>query len=335
MLNTLIERILTTPDSRAADLYFRNACADFLKQGVRQIGPTVFASASTCVVMRHAMRAGPLPARRRLVYLVDDDIEAGSADLGLPFLYRQKLRMVERPTVRRLRRTAGAAVVGSPALARLLAPFMPTHLLTPYWSDPFADLGHFASDAPQDRLDIAYLGSAVNRAELASLLPVLARILAVRPSANLHLQENLRLPQGFERHPRVHRIPGGSWTDYRRSLAGRRFHLALYPLLDTPFNRARSVNKVIEHAVVGAAPIYSATWREGQRAAGHGAGILAPNDPKAWVQSILGLLDDRPTMRRLAQACQTYAATLNTAAPQRALWRDLLNLDAGPDMCTP
>ena len=61
MFNGLVDRVLSAPDSPTADLYFRNACADFLGRGVRQLAPTVFTSDTTCVIMRHAMRAGRLP----------------------------------------------------------------------------------------------------------------------------------------------------------------------------------------------------------------------------------------------------------------------------------
>ena len=44
MINGLLESILSPPDSPTADLYFRNACRDFLRDGVEQLGPTVFAS---------------------------------------------------------------------------------------------------------------------------------------------------------------------------------------------------------------------------------------------------------------------------------------------------
>lgn len=101
----------------------------------------------------------------------------------------------------------------------------------------------------------------------------------------------------------------------------------MYPLLDTPFNRGRSANKVIEHAVVGAAPVYSASWQEAQQAAERAAGKLVPNNQEAWVQALNGLIQDPARMLQLAQSAQGYAGSLNRAEPQRKLWRELLELD--------
>ncbi len=84
MIDAVLSRLLSAPDSPTADLYFRNACGDFLDGPIRQHGPTVFASDSACLVMRHALRAGPLPLRRRLIYMIDDDVGAGMEGGALP-----------------------------------------------------------------------------------------------------------------------------------------------------------------------------------------------------------------------------------------------------------
>lgn len=327
MIDTLLSRLLSAPDSPTADLYFRNACADFLDGPVRQLAPTVFVSERACLVMRHAMRAGALPERRRLIYMIDDDVDAGTRDLSLPFLYRQKLRMVEQPAERRLARSAGVAVVASQALAKVYEPVMETHVLRPYWSEPLAALDHFdALDSPEAPVDLAYLGSVVHKSDLEFLLPVLACLLSRHPNLRVHIPERHSLPHGFDQHPRVLRIPGLGWTAYRDGLHDRRFHIALYPLLDTPFNRARSLNKLIEHAVVGAAPIYSADWAESVRETQGISAIRVPNRLHAWAEAASALIRAPHRAREVARGAQRLAARLNDPGPQRRLWHSLFDL---------
>lgn len=323
MIQSFLSRVFSTPDSPTADLYFRNACADFIGSQVRQIAPTVFASGSACLIVRHALGAGRLPEGRRFIYLIDDDVDAGTGDQSLPYLYRQKLRLVEAAAGRRLRRFAGAAVVASPVLARIFQPLMETHLLRPYWSETFAELDHFADS---DWIDMAYLGSASHQADLQFLLPVIERLLAENAALRFSVGPEHRLPAALDSHARVRVIPGRTWTEYRQELARRRFHLALYPLMDTPFNRGRSPNKLIEHAVIGAAPVYSASWCEARRASVHNAGLCLPNDPDAWYRAISALIGDRVEMHRLAAAAQRLGRSLNSADEQRALWRDLMEI---------
>ncbi len=327
MIQTLLSRVLSAPDSPTADLYFINACGDFLGAGVTRLAPTVFASASACLVMRHEMRAQRLPGARRLIYFIDDAVDQGVGDASLPFLYRQKLRLVERASARRIGPRVAVAVVGSAELARRHAPRIETHLIHPYWSEPIAGLEHFAPVLTgAGWVDIAYLGSAVERADLAFLWPVIGAVLAAHPRVRFHLAERHRVPAGLAGHPRVVRIPGLGWGAYRAGLARRRFHLALYPLMDTEFNRARSLNKLIEHGVVGAAALYSRSWGEAWRAGEGGAGLTLRNRRDDWRAAIEHLLARPETMRGLAAGAGALARALNRAEPQRRLWAELMGV---------
>jgi hypothetical protein len=338
MIQTLLSRVLSAPESPTADLYFMNASGDFLDAGVTRLAPTVFASPSACLVMRHELSAERLPGGRRLIYFIDDAVDQGVGDASLPFLYRQKLRLVERASARRIGPRAAVAVVGSAELARRFAQpesrgpnsrGIETRLIHPYWSEPIAGQEHFGPVVSGDGwVDIAYLGSAVHRADLEFLWPVIGAVLAAHPRVRFHLAERHRVPAAFAGHPRVVGIPGLGWGAYRDGLAERRFHLALYPLMDTDFNRARSRNKLIEHGVVGAAGLYSRSWGEAWRADQGGAGLVLRNDRSDWRAAIEHLLALPETLRDLAAGAGALARALNRPEPQRRLWAELMGVQA-------
>lgn len=326
MFERALARFLTPPDSPTADLYFLNACGDFLGAGVRRLGPTVFAGAGACLVMRHDLRAGGVPGGR-LIYFVDDAVEAGADDASLPYLYRQKLRLVERAAGQRSAGRAAAVVVSSAELERRFAGLAETHLVHPYWSEPVAGLEHFdAVVAGQGWIEMAYLGSRVHRADLAFLWPAVGAALAAHPRLRFHLSERHRVPAALAGHPRIRRIPARGWGVYRAAMRGRRFHLALYPLMDTPFNRARSLNKLIEHGVVGAAPLYSRCWPEAWRARAAEAGLVLENRAEVWRDAIESLVARPAGMRALAARAGSLARNLNQAGPQRRLWSQLMEV---------
>lgn len=330
MLHRALGRWLAPPDSPTADLYFLNACGSMIGAGVERLGATVFASHAACLVMRHDLCAGaPLSrAGRRLIYFIDDAVEEGARDRSLPYLYRQKLRLVECAAERRVGRRAAVVVVSSPALARRFAGRPHTHVLHPYWSEPFADLSHFDADGSRTPwIEIAYLGSAVHRADLEFLWPVIAPVLGAHPRVRFHLSERHRVPLALGGHPRIRFIPARSWSIYRAALRGRHFHVALYPLLDTPFNRARSVNKLIEHGLVGAAPLYSRSWPEARRAAAVGAGLLLENSAQDWRAAIEALLARPAEARQLAARASALARAMNRPDEQQRLWARLLEVD--------
>ncbi len=326
MFQRALARLFAAPDSPTADLYFLNACGDFLNAGVRQLGPTVFAGAGGCLVMRHDLHAGALPGGR-VIYFVDDAVEEGAGDASLPFIYRQKLRLVERAAGRRVCGRAATVVVSSPALARRFAAVAETRLVHPYWSGLPADPGHHDALADgRDWIDVAYLGSAVHRSDLAFLWPVVEDLLSAHRRMRFHLSERHRVPAALARHPRIVRIPARGWSIYRAAMRGRRFHLALYPLMDSPFNRARSLNKLIEHGLVGAAPVYSRCWPEAWRAEAAGAGLVLDNRPDDWRAAIESLVARPEGMRALAMRAGNLARTLNQPGPQRQLWAELMEV---------
>lgn len=336
MFQRTLAGLLATPDSPTADLYFMNACGDFLRNGLRRLGPTVFASDRACLVMRHDLRAGA-PGRagpagpgqaRRLIYFIDDAVGDGACDGSLPLLYRQKLRLVEVAAERRVAARAASVVVSSAALVDRYAGRAETHLIHPYWSEPMVGTAHFdALVRGQGWIEMAYLGSAVHRADLAFLWPVIAETLTAHPRVRFHLSERHSIPAALAGHPRILPIPGRDWPDYRAALTRRRFHIALYPLMETPFNQARSINKLIEHGLVGAAPLYSRAWREAWRVGSSGGGLVLKNARDAWRAAIEDLIARPGRMRELAARAGALAESLNRPDAQRRLWTRLMEVD--------
>ena len=103
-----------------------------------------------------------------------------------------------------------------------------------------------------------------------------------------------------------------------------RFHVCIYPLLDSGFNLARSYNKIIEHAVVGAASIYSSSWPESWRITHQENGVLARNLRRDWVDALGDLVSNLPKARSIAVGAAELADNLNTPDRQRAFWEKIL-----------
>ena len=331
MIQRWLCRLVTPGDIPTVDLYLMNACGDLVARGLRRLAPTVFAGPGATIFVRHDSGLGALP-RGRLVYLIDDDVEAGIGDPSLPALYRRKLGVAEYRTLRRLGAGASVVVVTSERLAHrwreLASGRAEIHRLAPYWDADPPGLEHFESlDQGSGWIDVAYLGGWAHRADLAFLWPALEELLRRHARLRFHLSERHRLPADVRAHPRVCLIRGRGWRAWRRALAGRRFHLALYPLLDSPFNRARSLNKLIEHGLVGAGGLYSACWPEARRAEEAGAGWALPNDPGRWAEAVRWLIARPGEMRALAAGSVALARRLNRPEPQRAFWSRMMGLE--------
>jgi hypothetical protein len=331
----MAERALGGHGGPTGDLYFANACGDALTSGqVRRLSPTVFASDQAVLVLRHGAGLDIAAAARgkRLIWLIDDDIRAGIADPALRPVQRLKLALCERAFARHFRDRLDTVVLSTPALEAMVRDLVPgagIEVLTPYWSEPLPDLGHL--EGPPERVDIACLGAATHRADLALVWPGFENLLTHRPQVRVWISANHRPPRALAGHERLCVLPETSWTSYRAALTQRRFHILAYPLHDTGFNRARSVNKIIEHALLGGAGVYAACWPEAARIEAAGAGLLAGQDPADWTEALeqmtADILAGGTRARALAEAGQALAARLNQPGSQRQVWSRLMELD--------
>ncbi|MEX2519007.1 MAG: hypothetical protein WD969_06725 [Paracoccaceae bacterium] len=325
MLRRFFTRALTTLNSPTADLYFADACADWLAEGrVRRYAPTVFASRTTRLVIRHDGRAGRDSRRARHVYLIDDAIHLEGADAALSRYWRFKLDHVERAAAALYLPGAVAVVVSSPgleAMIRAQAPGADMRRLDPYWAVEFSDLTHHRAPGP---FRVAYLGSQVHGPDFAPLAPMLHDFLDAWPEAELIVGGGHGAMVG---HERARDLGALNWRDWRAALPTLRPHVALYPLAKTPFNAARSLNKLIEHGLTGAAGLYADHWPGAALAEEAGGGRALPPDPLAWRTALNALIADRPATEAMATAGATLARRLNDADAQRRLWAELLELD--------
>ena len=332
MFRRFFARALTSLNSPTADLYFADACADWLADGrVVRYAPTVFASDTTRLVIRHDGRAPAASRRARTVHLIDDAIDLEGADAALSPYWRFKLNRVERAAANALLPGAAAVVVSSEPLEAMMRTRatalgrsdLAIRRLDPYWTTPQSDLAHHA----RPTFRVAYLGAQTHRPDIEAIAPALAGFLEAAEDAELILAGGHEALPAFARNPKVRTLGPLGWADYRRRLSALKPHAVLYPLAETPFNAARSLNKLIEHGVVGAAGLYAAHWPGARMAEDAGAGMALPMDPAAWRAALDGLMFSRERTVAMAAAGQSLAASLNDAAMQRRIWAELLEIE--------
>ena len=104
--------------------------------------------------------------------------------------------------------------------------------------------------------------------------------------------------------------------------------MVLAPLPDTPFNRGRSLTKVMETAGVGGVGLFSA--REpfsGGLKHGHD-GLLLEDDPALWMTEIERLAANLPSAKALAEGLAVTAQRLGDRQTLRLFWLERLGVKA-------
>jgi len=168
------------------------------------------------------------------------------------------------------------------------------------------------------------LGTGSHRSALSDIAPLMGDILDRHPLASYTYFSARAVDDRLEKHPRARRLDPMTWREYQRWMARQRFHLALYPLAQTAFDRARSASKLTEHAILGAAGIYPQSWAPA-RSLGDGA-IFAPDAPEAWQMVIENALENRSQLAHIAASARQTLTCAPPAAMQQSLWCRILDL---------
>lgn len=311
-----------------ADLYLHNPLAELGRHGGRVarprcVSPNAYLAGRTGVVVRYGRAADIGMLRQsgaaRIVYIADDDFLAGADDRNLPERYRRKLGDFALRHWPALRDAADIVVVPGAVLAGQYG--MKAQIMPPVWHEAPAPLDHFA-DAPT--IEMVHLGTGSHGADLAPLAPLLAGTLNEHPSLRLTLFAGDAAPAALKHHAQVRVRRPMPWWRYRRALPRLRFHLALYPLADTPFNRARSANKLYEHALVGAASLMSPNPALRDAAGSDLAAIFVEGGPEDWAKRLAALLARPSALREIAEAARMRILAAEPARRAADGWREIL-----------
>lgn len=155
---------------------------------------------------------------------------------------------------------------------------------------------------------IFYHGTASHIDEINWLVPVIRLVQERCTDTTFEIIGDLSVNRLYRGIPRVTVLHPMSWDNYRDHCARADLQIGLAPLLDTPFNAARSTTKFFDMIRCGAVGIYSKREPFSSFIRHHQDGFLIENSPALWVDTIVSLASN-PDL-----CCQIYQN-----ARQRAL----------------
>ena len=315
-------------------LYFADPLADLIcpdgvdaSRPIHRLSRTVFSCGRAAIVVRYAAKRELSLLRRfeRVYLLIDDDLESLKDGDGLPSDYRQRLVAYRDGPFRRLMDMVTDVVAPS---ENILAAYGRKRALRldPAQCHQAGALVHHNIRKP---FDIVFAATRSHLEDLGHIAPALAEVLHRRPDAQLTTFLNGHAPRCLRMLPNAIHLPMMEWSRYRAYVAENRFHLAVAPALDTPFNRARSISKLHDHAAYGAAGLYSRQQPFDRIVIHNKSGLLLSNDPSEWRDTILDLCDRRDHTMKLAAGGQILSQTLGDMKRVRNFWLRELGLTQG------
>lgn len=315
------------------------------QEPLESLGPHLFRCGDTLICVRYATNeeidqieaCGNGSSATSLIYLVDDFLEAIPEDQNLPDDYRKKIGEFIDNRFSRILERADSLVVSSPFLAEHYRSTTgkPVHLLSPFWPVEWAPLDHQIRDR-QDPFSINWTATRSHLTDLESIRPAIETFLKNHPNASLTVRCGDHLPGWLETLPRVNNLKPLSWTEYRQQIETQQTHAALYPVLDTPVNRARSTNKIMEHAMLGAVSLFSENVPFSGQLESDTDAFLIPGNPEAWLEKLEFLIAHPDASREIAVAGLRKAVYLARRAKQEQIqfWQKRLPLQLDPLIAT-
>lgn len=252
------------------------------------------------------------PRLHSLALFIDDDVLDITASAGMPWRYRFKLARLAAWRRHWLRRQGAELWVSTPWLQRKYLEWNPRLILPSPAVQP----------VPGCRL--FYHGTASHRAEIAWLRPVVDEVMRRDQRISFEIVGGSDVVRLYSGIPRVSVVHAMRWLSYEAFLSAPGRHIGLVPLLDTPFNRARSYTKFFDITRCGAVGIYSrnSACAEVVR---HGMdGLVAELEQNAWIEAIVKLAGDENLRRSLLQNAEARVAELEDRA--RISYQGLLGM---------
>lgn len=240
----------------------------------------------------------------RLILDLDDDL---LAEHPAPQVEAELAAGDLRPRLRFLARAADAVIVSTPALAARLGRLNPAvHVWANALDERLARPG-----APEggEGAELGYFGTLSHLPDLMAVVGPLQAALARRPARPrvelCGIAADPRLGQVFAGVAEVTLLPAHG--DYAGFLAARQaarpWAAGIAPLVDCPFNRAKSDIKFLDHALFGTPGIYPdlpvyAAVQPGE------TGLLAPL--AGFGEALARLLDDPGLRRRIRRQARDW-----------------------------
>jgi glycosyltransferase involved in cell wall biosynthesis len=208
------------------------------------------------------------------------------------------------PLAEYARQRAGRVEVMYPSLERARFP-------GPAGEKASGGAGDGENRGPQ-QVRVGWVGNDQSQIYLRALAPVLARALGPRPQVRLAVCSSVPPALGPELAPRVDFIP---WSEAGELSAAASFDLAVSPLGDEPWSRARGGRVSVLLSMAAGVPVLASPGGGVGELTGEDGGVVFAEDPETWHAELTRLLDDAAERRRLGIRAR---ATIDAA-----IWADV------------
>ncbi|WP_417692165.1 hypothetical protein [Roseibium sp.] len=256
----------------------------------------------------------------RIAYLLDDDLWAMLEDNKLTAEYRARLEHFLTRHFAALRPMLQQVIAPSRQILDRMAD-LPGIYMPPAHLEPSEDLSHFDGAGP---VRVVFLGTSTHGADFGRIAPGLAAALKTNPQLHLTTLQGKRGSQLLPDGPQVTHLKDMFFAPFQTWLAEQRFHVALAPYQVNPVNNGRSNLKFHQHALVGAAGLYTETEPFAECVRNRENGLLLAHDADVWSSAVNDLALNLDKTRNLAAAGIADSRRVGDHEALASIWDELV-----------
>lgn len=303
-------KILYNKINPTTDLYFSNACMPWISKidKITHEGPNSFSNEKAVIICRQESKNTIfrlLKNRNKIIYyVIDDNLWDIENDYSIPNKYKNRLIKLRDGQHADIINIAEAIIVPSETIElKYRERGYNTVRLNPYWSEDIPNSWNFTNQSKNSPLKIGYLGTASHVDDRRFVIQVYQGLLERNANVELTIIGSDGIDKKLLKEKKIKIRKYEKWNSYRNSIQNLNFDILLYPIFPSNFNDARSINKIVEHAVCGGLGVYSDSWNYADIVSLNRIGFTWENDTNLWI--------DRLNLLSRQRNLQDYVGDIN------------------------
>ncbi|MFA5122268.1 hypothetical protein [Zavarzinia sp.] len=251
----------------------------------------------------------------KIIYIMDDDVAAAIDTVGLPAAYRRRMTEAALFDFQFMLRLCDVFVTTSPFLMRKYSSSKTRFLEPPYFREP-KSLDHLLKT---DKIKIVYHGTDTHKDDIGFIMPELQKLGERNENIEISIITRFRIHSENGKRA-IRTIRPMPWPEYVQYTRENPAHISLAPVLDTAYNRGKSIIKFYDAASLGAVGVFSKVEpytdvvRDGRN------GFLVENCPHRWFDILQLLVRNPSIIRETAIEGQMDAKKRGDISARTAFW---------------
>jgi GT2 family glycosyltransferase/Tfp pilus assembly protein PilF len=228
-----------------------------------------------------------------------------------------------RPQLEEYLRNADLVTVSTPKLKELYSGLNERVEVLPNVIDADLWLPVVPKGQPRQKLAVLFSGTLTHQRDLALIEPAIQQI-ALEFADRVEFVFWGNAPAGLSVLPNVRSLCGftADYCGYAQRLKRLAIDLALVPLEQTPFNRAKSPIKWLEYSACKIPAIFTDIEAYNQTVEHGKTGWLVPNQTEAWYEAIKQFVINPELRRTIAENAHQAVLSKHLLRDHAGLWRE-------------